>query len=107
MDNNNQEDGMKELTGLTEWLSTFPQVDTFPHDKENASVSACVEFLSNKSMARYVSLQLFDIGRLAFVSGKELIFWLSSSSSSSSVAFGCTALCWMLRGKYAMLGTLT
>jgi hypothetical protein len=51
---NNQEEEMKELTGLTEWLSTFPHLEAFPFDKENASVPVCVEYLTNKSMTRYV-----------------------------------------------------
>lgn len=48
-----------ELSAMAEWLSTFPQLESFPYDKENAnttndnsSSSYGSEYLSNLSMAR-------------------------------------------------------
>jgi hypothetical protein len=49
-----------ELTAMAEWLATFPQLESFPYDKENAAAMTNntssndygSEYLSDESMTR-------------------------------------------------------
>ena len=41
----------EEFSALTEWISTFPQLEGYPYDKENSTIKTNDEYLSNTDMA--------------------------------------------------------
>lgn len=46
----------EELSALVEWLSSFPQLEHFPFDKENGAslVDYTLDYLSTSGITRYV-----------------------------------------------------